>query len=150
MNPGLALGLLQEMSGIVSQWQEELTQIVRQIHDLYAAGAIVDGWLESYTQDGKTASALRHAEVDHLADLAEKTWAAATGTLQDAAGYRLCGLKEDGQLWVQHCPLAQVPAVSLAIARYQKLRQLLARKQHLETHLGQLSERLIGLHSEML
>lgn len=159
-NPGLALGLLQEMQGIVSRWHTELHQIVRQIHDLYAAGPIVDGWLESYAQDDLPAPDLRHADVECLAHFVEKNWGMAeeralsptsvnAPTGSSAAGYRLCGLKEDGQLWFRHCPAAQVPAVSVAIARHQQLRQLLARKQHLETQLGQISERLIHLHSEI-
>jgi hypothetical protein len=157
-NPGLALGLLQEMTHIVSEWQVELRHIQQQIHGLYAAGPIVAGWLESYTQDNRPAPAeLRHVEADCLADWAAKQWRAPIANtpttdqklLLDGAGYRLCGLQEDGQLWVRHCPAAQVPAVSLAIARHQQLRQLLARKQHLETHLGQLSERLITLHGDI-
>lgn len=159
-NPGLALGLLQEMQSIVSRWHAELHHIIRQIHDLYAAGPIVDGWLESYTEDTRSAPDLRHADVECLAHFVEKNWvmledrASSAPPLQasagsSAAGYRLCGLKEDGQLWFRHCPPAQVPAVSVAIARHQQLRQLLARKQHLETQLGQISQRLIHLHSEI-
>ncbi len=157
VNPGLALGLLQEMTHIVSQWQGELRHIQQQIHSLYAAGPIVAGWLESYAQDDRPAPELRHVEADCLADWAATQWRAPIAApttadqnpLLDGAGYRLCGLKEDGQLWVRHCPAEQVPAVSLAIARHQQLRHLLARKQYLETHLGQLSERLITLHSEI-
>ncbi len=37
----------------------------------------------------------------------------------------------------------------MAIARYQKLRQLLGRKQHLETRLSQLAETLVILHSHI-
>jgi hypothetical protein len=61
-------------------------------------------------------------------------------------GYRLCGLDADGQLWSRPCPSQQVPYVSLAIARYQKLRILLARKQTLESRLNQLIQNLTMLH----
>jgi hypothetical protein len=175
VNPGLALGLLKQMETITSQWQVELSQIVRQIHDLYAAGPIVNGWLESYTQGAPPSSELSHADPDHLAEFVEQKWRespqgtpdpldgaksldgtpSATpsgptpGSALDAAGYRLCGLQDDGQLWMRHCPASQVPTVSLAIARYQTLRQLLIRKQRLENDLGRLSERLITLHSDM-
>jgi hypothetical protein len=64
-------------------------------------------------------------------------------------GYRLCGLGADGQLWSRPCPLEQVPQLSLAIARHQKLRQLLAQKQHLENRLNQLSQTLVELHGQL-
>jgi hypothetical protein len=64
-------------------------------------------------------------------------------------GYRLCGLDAAGQTWSRPCPPDQVASVSLAIARYQKLRQLLTRKQDLETRLSQLAETLIVMHSHL-
>ncbi|HEY9653359.1 MAG TPA: hypothetical protein V6C95_22050, partial [Coleofasciculaceae cyanobacterium] len=64
-------------------------------------------------------------------------------------GYRLCGLDGAGQFWSRPCPADQVPSVSLAIARHQKLRQLLSRKQDLETRLSQLAETLVVMHSHL-
>jgi hypothetical protein len=170
-NPALATNLLKELQTIILGWQQDLQQVLRQIQDLYLEGPIVDGWLESYTcQDGE-APEFRHAEVDCLMNYVEKlstepelSEAATTpvyNTQQQSeairasaqanatgAGYRLCGLNEDGQLWFRHCPAEQVPAVSLAIVRYQRLRTLLNRKQDLENRLCQLSETLVMVHSQ--
>ncbi|UBF28411.1 hypothetical protein K9N68_11365 [Kovacikia minuta CCNUW1] len=148
-------------------WQDELQQVLRQIQDLYLEGPIVDGWLESYTHQEGEAPAFRHADVDCLMDYVEKMRGSIPSTIpaetpspssgevpqagqHDAsAGYRLCGLNEDGQLWFRHCPAEQVPSVSLAIARYQRLRILLSRKQHLESRLSQLAETLVGVHGKL-
>jgi hypothetical protein len=170
-NPALATNLLKELQSIVLNWQQDLQQVLRQIQDLYLEGPIVDGWLESYTcQDGE-APEFRHAEVDCLMNYVEKLstnsepsetdTTPAYGTQQQSeairasaqanptgAGYRLCGLNEDGQLWFRHCPAEQVPAVSLAIVRYQRLRTLLSRKQDLENRLCHLSETLVMVHSQ--
>jgi hypothetical protein len=163
-NPALTMNLLKEMEAIVISWQEELQQVLRQIQDLYLEGPIVDGWLESYAHQEGEAPAFRHADVDCLMDYVEKmrgstppepisspSSAETSQPGQDAnsAGYRLCGLNEDGQLWFRHCPAEQVPSVSLAIARYQRLRVLLSRKQDLETRLSQLAETLIVVHSKL-
>ncbi len=162
-NPSLAMSLLKEMEITVAGWQEELQQVLRQIQDLYLEGPIVDGWLESYAHQDGEAPTFRHADIDCLMNYVEKMRDAsvkvvAKATMADslppishevvAAGYRLCGLNEDGQLWFRHCPAEQVPAVSLAIARYQRLRILLSRKQHLESRLSQLAQTLIGLHGQ--
>jgi hypothetical protein len=65
------------------------------------------------------------------------------------AEYRLCGLDAAGQPWSRACPPEQVPYVGLAIARYQKLRQLLARKHDLESRLSRFAHDLIGIHSKL-
>jgi hypothetical protein len=66
-----------------------------------------------------------------------------------STGYRLCGLDASGTVWTRPCPPDQVASVSMAIARYQKLRQLLGRKQYLETRLSQLAETLVVLHGHL-
>jgi hypothetical protein len=156
-NPALAINLLQEIQANVATWQAELQKILRQIQDIYLEGPIVNGWLESCQgreqkpEPGATAT-LRHAEVDRLMDYVEEI-CAQQGTkvsYQSArAGYRLCGLDDSGQVWSRPCPAEEVPGVSVAIARYQKLRQLLGRKQYLETRLAQLAETLVVLHSHI-
>ncbi|HEY9820779.1 MAG TPA: hypothetical protein V6D35_08360 [Candidatus Sericytochromatia bacterium] len=152
-NPALAMNLLQEIQEIVARWQEELQTIVRQIQDIYIEGPIVDGWLESHARDGKEApGTVRPAEGDRLMDYVEEVWNQpdAKVTLESPrTGYRLCGLDASGQFWARPCPPDQVPSVSLAIARHQKLRQLLNRKQELETRLSQLAETLIVMHSHL-
>ncbi len=161
-NPNLAMGLLKELEGTVEGWQTELHQVLIQIQAIYLEGPIVDGWLESHPSDPKTSTTgtLRHVEVEHLMDYVQELYQAQQTGQWNAqpldvveesprAGYRLCGLDADGQLWARPCPPEQLPYVSLAIARYQKLRQLLGRKQDLENRLSQLSKTLIALHSQV-
>jgi hypothetical protein len=155
-NPSLALSLLKELETTVVTWQEELQLVLRQIQDIYMEGPIVDGWLESYAHQNGEDPTFRHADVDCLMDYIEKMRNASPPSppvvpqsADASAGYRLCGLNEDGQLWFRHCPAEQVPEVGLAIARYQRLRILLSRKQHIETRLSHLAQTLIGLHGQL-
>lgn len=151
-NPSLAANLLREMLTTVEEWQTELNQVLRQIQDLYLEGPIVDGWLESYSGEPLTdTSQLRHLEVDRLMHYIEEICAAPVpGTKEGPrTGYLLCGLNSDGQRWSCPCPPDQVPSISLAIARYHKLRQLLNRKQDLEMRLSQLSETLVLMQGKM-
>ncbi|HEY9619212.1 MAG TPA: hypothetical protein V6C78_02530 [Crinalium sp.] len=162
-NPALAMNLLKEMETVVGAWQIELQQILMQIQELYLEGPIVDGWLESDTReprprtsaerDALATATLRHADVDRLMDYVQEICnaqqPATPGKPASRTGYRLCGLDADGQLWFRPCPPEQVPHVSLAIARYQKLRQLLVRKQDLESRLTQFSQDLIALHTKL-
>ncbi|MBV8883039.1 MAG: hypothetical protein JO235_03430 [Chroococcidiopsidaceae cyanobacterium CP_BM_RX_35] len=100
------LNLSFELPSSVAACQTELQRIVQQIQSLYLEGPIVDGWLES--------------------DPSESI----------RPGYRLCGLDEAGNMWSHPCPPEQLPSVSIAIARYQQLLQLLKRKQQIETRLS--------------
>ncbi|MBE9037936.1 hypothetical protein [aff. Roholtiella sp. LEGE 12411] len=152
-NPALAMNLLQEIQQTVAGWQIELQKILQQIQNIYLEGPIVNGWLESNIQEpeqGGTAT-LRHAEVDRLMDYVEEI--CSTGNKvsyqSSSTGYRLCGVDNSGKVWSRPCPPDQVPTVSMAIARYQKLRQLLGRKQYLETRLSQLAQTLVVLHGHM-
>ncbi|MBW4650173.1 MAG: hypothetical protein KME06_16015 [Kastovskya adunca ATA6-11-RM4] len=151
-NPALAMNLLKEIEGVVGGWQKELQQILRQVQDIYLEGPIVDGWLDSHARESEMGGeTVRHAETDRLMDYEEVLNQSDTNVTYQAprTGYRLCGLDADGKLWSQPCPAEQVPDVSMAIARYHKLRQLLSRKQYLETRLSQLAETLIVLHSHL-
>jgi hypothetical protein len=159
-NPTLAMNLLREMEGVVSGWQVGLQTLMQQVQTLYQEGPIIAGWLESYTQEEAAMLNLRHADVECLLSYVEKRWSTELSgetppgsTTPDrtdaAAGYRLCGLTEDGQAWFRHCPAEQVPAVSLAIARYQRLRQLLEQKQEIERQLSQFAETLIEVRSHL-
>jgi hypothetical protein len=153
--------LLQEIETQVIQWQLELEQIVLEIQALYLEGPIVDGWLESSAFDPPPTdpppgvATLRHAEVEELMSYVEALCQAqptSPSELSRSGGrteYRLCGLGEDGQVWSRPCPAQQVPYVGLAIARYQKLRTLLAQKQTLENRLTQLVESLTRVHSQI-
>jgi hypothetical protein len=161
-NPHLSIGLLQQIEAIVQQWQVELEQASQQIHALYAEGPIVDGWLEAQSSEAYQttqptgqflgASALRHAEIEHLKEYVDAICSSPQPPFTDnqpRSGYRLCGLDAEGQLWSRPCPPQQVAYVSLAIARYQKLRTLLDRKQTLENRLMQLVQDLTLLHGQM-
>ncbi len=137
-NPGLAMNLLKEI-------QEHVLE-----------GPIVNGWLESNPQEKEKETeqggkaTLRHAEVDRLMDYVEEICATSAKASKSArTGYNLCGVDASGKVWSRPCPPDQVPSVSMAIARYQKLRQLLGRKQYLETRLSQLAETLVILHSHL-
>jgi hypothetical protein len=152
-NPALAINLLQEIQEHVAGWQRELQTILQQIQDIYLEGPIVNGWLESNPQEpeqGGTAT-LRHAEVDRLMDYVEEICATdgQVSYQSSRTGYRLCGVDTSGKAWSRPCPSEQLPTVSMAIARYQKLRQMLGRKQHLETRLSQLAQMLVVLHSHI-
>jgi hypothetical protein len=153
-NPALAMNLLQEIQESVASWQTELQKIVRQIQDIYLEGPIVNGWLESQEREIKPegTATLRHAEANHLMDYVEEICTTEDNKVScqsPRAGYRLCGLDASGKVWSRPCPPEQVASVSMAIARYQKLRQLLGRKQHLETRLTQLAETLVILHGHI-
>ncbi|HEY9698616.1 MAG TPA: hypothetical protein V6D10_15240 [Trichocoleus sp.] len=158
VNPNLAVTLLHQIEAIVVQWQLELEQVALQIHALYLEGPIVDGWLESQPYDAYQpiqstgSSKLRHAEIEHLMEYVEAICNTPHPPFTDnqpRTGYRLCGLDADGQLWSRACPPQQVPYVSLAIARYQKLRILLGKKQSLETRLNQLIQNLTMVQGRM-
>ncbi|MBD2680873.1 MULTISPECIES: hypothetical protein [Nostoc] len=152
-NPGLAMNLLLEIQESVAGWQIELQNILQEIQDIYLEGPIVNGWLESNFQEpepGGTAT-LRHAEIDKLMNYVEEICASGgkVSYQSSATSYRLCGVDDSGKVWSRPCPADQVPTVSIAIARYQKLRQLLGRKQTLETRLAQLAQSLVVLHSHI-
>ncbi|WNZ22577.1 hypothetical protein HJG54_06695 [Leptolyngbya sp. NK1-12] len=158
VNPNLALGLIKEVETVVMRWQLDLEQTVLEIQALYLEGPIVEGWLESHAYDlppvtpAPGMATLRHAEPDQLLEYIEEICRTPqTLDLEEAprTGYRLCGLDADGQLWSRPCPPQQVPYVSLAIARYQKLRILFAKKQNLESRLNQLVQNLTLLHGQM-
>jgi len=61
------------------------------------------------------------------------------------AQYRLCQLDRNGQVRSQLCPPEQVPTVSMAIVRHQKLVKLVARKRTIEGKLKQVVETLESL-----
>ncbi|GAB4374983.1 MAG: hypothetical protein Kow00121_20120 [Elainellaceae cyanobacterium] len=157
-NPNLAIGMLQEIETLVRGWQQELSQIVQQIQAIYQEGPIVDGWLESCSTGGLPPSQsidismLRHAEIEHLMTFIEQLCNGDPNPIPpdfQRTSYRLCGLDSDGQIWSRPCPPEQVPYVGLAIARYQKLRTLLAKKQTLENRLMGLVEMLTVLHAQI-
>ncbi|MDB9372848.1 hypothetical protein [Nodularia sphaerocarpa] len=152
-NPALAMNILQEIQSHIAGWQTQLQTILQQIQDVYLEGPIVNGWLESNLQEPeqKGTATLRHGEVEQLMNYVEEICTTSGKVSEQSArsGYSLCGLDESGKVWSRPCPSEQLPMVSMAIARHQKLRQLLGRKQYLETRLSQLAETLVVLHSNI-
>jgi hypothetical protein len=161
VNPALALNLLTEIQTAVTTWQAQLRQIVQAMHLLYAQGPMVDGWLESSlaatgTETGAetgaaTSSAIfRHGDADALMQYVEaletvsaegivcdrsSKVASSGGSANAVAQYRLCSLDETGNVRSWPCAPEQMAIVSTAIARYQKFKQLIDRKQCLEAKL---------------
>jgi len=65
-----------------------------------------------------------------------------TSPAATTATYCLCQLDKNGQVRAQPCPPEQVPTVSMAIVRHQKLVQLVAQKSTLEGKLKQVVDTL--------
>ncbi|WP_448572833.1 hypothetical protein [Trichothermofontia sp.] len=153
VDPDLVLNVLKEIQATMLQWRIELEQIMLNIQALYEEGPIIDGWLESLPPHASEPVSLRHAEISDLIDYVEATTnpqrAATYNHPSSRVAYRVCGLDENGKLWERPCPPEQVPTVSLAIARYQKLRQLLNRKHLLEDRLNQFASTLVVVHSQI-
>lgn len=149
--PGLSLGILKEIEKVLVAWNGELQQLTLNIQDIQLEGPIIDGWLESqlgapvHTEHGF----LQHAEISQISQYVSNLEESPFPNSADHSRtiYRLCTLDADGQVQSQPCPPEQVAQVSLAIARHQKLRQLLSRKHYLESRLSQLAENLVTIHS---
>ena len=119
---------------------QDLQLVIQQIESLDREGPIVDGWLESYACESTPSN-------DNTVDMATPLeYVKAAGSLKQdkviceapRSCYRLNGISSTGQQWSYPCPIEQLPSVSLAIARYEKLLQLLDRKHDLETRLKSL------------
>lgn len=141
VNPASEMNQAQEIQ-TVAACESQLRQIVHQIENLYMEGPIVDGWLEFCTPTSAPITTLHHDSVNHLINNGEEVIGfdpeIATNELS-SVNYRLCGLDASGQKWAYPCPPDQLLSVSVAIARYQKLQQLLQQKQYLETRLKSIN-----------
>lgn len=118
----------------------EIQKIVAQIKHLYLEGPIVDGWLESQQYTSPKNMTQHGDSVEPKMDYVQEVFNFEQGKVtceSPRAGYLLCGLDAAGKKWSRPCPLEQLPSVSIAIARYQKLQQLLERKRYFETWLKQ-------------
>lgn len=157
-NAALAVDRLAEVHAAITRWHQTLRQTLLDIQALYQAGPIIEGWLESVTSPApaKTAETsaglLRHGDpatisayVDQLSQT-QSPLAANTGL---SSQYRLCRLNDEGQLHCQPCPPDQLGAISQAIARHQRLRQLVAEKQTLEEKLQKAGESLGRVRTEL-
>jgi hypothetical protein len=151
-NPAFSTELLKTITDRVTAWQSELQQVLEQIQAIYVEGPIIDGWLESPLQKAADdTTRLQQVEADRLVDYVQDIYQTQDIPITPSSGqnYRLCGLDANGKLWSRPCPAEQLPHVSLAIGRYQKLRQLLGRKQYLETRLSQTANMLLVVHDQL-
>ncbi|MEM9165266.1 MAG: hypothetical protein AAGC54_19665 [Cyanobacteria bacterium P01_F01_bin.4] len=156
VNPAIALNLLGEIHQKVANAQQDLRGLVLKIQQIYAEGPVVNGWLES-TQSNPSAppadanSALfRHADVDDLMTYIHSLDSAqATEPRHADPQYRLCMIDQMGNVQSRPCPPEQVPAVSIAIARHQKLHHIITRKQHLEQQLKAVVSALTEINTQL-
>lgn len=159
VNPALALNLLNDIQSKILQWQDQLRQIVQALHTLHAQGPMVEGWLESSAEaksssQGSDATLLRHGDTDALLQYIDSlnnppASAEAAERCHQETEYRLCRLDESGQVRSQPCPPEQMGVVSMAIARYQKFKQLLDQKDAVDAKLKQAVEQLTGVRSSL-
>lgn len=148
-NAALALDLLADVETAISSWHQALRDILLEIQQLYLAGPIIDGWLESVNRQASQAdleehaAVLRHGDPEQVEAYIEKiSQQAQADSALGGTQYRLCSLDADGQMQCQVCPPEQLGVVSQAIARNQKLRQLVSQKQYLEAKLKRAAEAL--------
>lgn len=109
----------------------KLDLIVRQIQDLYHSGPIVDGTLEYYPPLPETSDEIREVCFERVIEVEVSNLTSQEIGIPGAS-YRLSGVDASGKQWSYPCPLDQLLSVSVAIARYQKLQQLLQQKYELE------------------
>jgi hypothetical protein len=148
-NAALALDLLRDVQEAIVGWHQALRDTLLDIQQLYMAGPIIDGWLESVNRQAtqadleEHAAVLRHGDPQQVADYIEKIsqQSQADETL-GGTQYRLCSLDADGQMQCQLCPPEELGVISQAIARNQKLRQLVSQKHYLEAKLKRAAEAL--------
>lgn len=160
----MAIKVLRDICTAVDGWHQSLRQILLDIQALYLEGPMVEGWLEAITPSAEPAkvgqsfdpTVLRHADpqdlggyVDRLCNQADASTSRLSEGPPSAGAYRLCSLDSDGQLQCQPCPADQLLSVSQAIARHQRLRQLLNDKQYLEAKLKRAVESLSQVRSDL-
>ncbi|MEL7332956.1 MAG: hypothetical protein AAFN12_11950 [Cyanobacteria bacterium J06560_2] len=171
VNPAMALNLLQDIQLVVVAWKDQLRQLVAALHKLHAQGPMVDGWLESSADRaqpniGTEATLMRHGDMDALMQYVEtldtrsasasqpptqpsSTQGSLESTSQAATQYWVCRLDERGHVHSQPCPSEQMGTVSLAIARYQKYKQLLDQKQVIDAKLQRAVDQLTGVRATL-
>ncbi|WP_052672304.1 hypothetical protein [Aliterella atlantica] len=116
-------------------------EIVQQIEQLYYEGPIVDGHLESYHPSQPQSDVIVY-DVRQQVEYVEAVSSSPGKVTCEAprSAYRLCGVHPSGQNWSYPCPLEQLASVSIAIARYEKLVQLVERRQAITKRLSELTK----------
>jgi hypothetical protein len=145
-NPAMAMTVLKDIEHMVISWQQQLQQTLKTIQEVYSEGPIVNGWIESVTQNQNISD--KDREQTPMMDYVTEIVSQPDGNFT-VADYRLCGLDAEGKLWSRPCPPQQIAKVSMAIGRYHKLCKLLNQKQDLEKRLTQLTETLMVLQDHL-
>lgn len=114
-----------------SRSAQSLEQVVQQIRALYDEGPIVDGWI-----DAALTTPEPDDEVEEIVfERPVSTAISSDPNASSSTNYRVCGTDEFGQQWSYPCPVDQLLELSIAIARYHKIQELLAQKRQLESQL---------------
>ncbi|MBT9317562.1 hypothetical protein [Leptothoe spongobia] len=204
VNPAIALNALTDIYKQVQQYQVQLRHLAQNIHQVYAEGPVVSGWLASEaslnaavkhspavkhvtpaassgschlsTEDIQVDNPLkpqqqlephqspneidvalfRHGDAndlmnylsalessmleqgasdDEVASSNSQSHQPSSEDIGNPSQYYLCQLDSSGQIQAESCPPEQVPVLSMAIARYRRLNQLIKQKQEIETKL---------------
>lgn len=112
-----------------------LEQIVQKIQVLYDEGPIVDGWIDSHPTASESDDEIEEI-VFERPDLSATDLSSNFDRSLSPTSYRVCGLDASGEQWSYPCPVDQLLELSVAIARYHKIQELLARKRQLEAQLS--------------
>lgn len=104
-----------------------LEQIAQKIQALYYEGPIVNGWIDS-----DPIAAESNDEIEEI--VFERPDLSGDRSLFPTS-YRVCGFDASGQQWSYPCPVDQLLELSMAIARYRKIQELLAQKIQLEAQI---------------
>lgn len=193
VSPAIALNTLTHIYKAIQQYQVQLRQLTQKIHQIYAEGPVVSGWLASEASlnaavkysnrtgqveqhnpaqtkrsfEDVDLALFRHGDANDLMNYlsalentvlangraTDKTSSTSWPTTQGQPGalpkealpdppanhrgsqYYLCRLTSCGTIQTEQCPPDQVPVLSMAIARYRRLNQLVKQKQAIETKL---------------
>ncbi|MDV2996286.1 MAG: hypothetical protein N4J56_005940 [Chroococcidiopsis sp. SAG 2025] len=109
----------------------DLERIAQRIQALYYEGPIVDAWIDSYPTAPESDD-----EIEEI--VFERPDLSLSSNLDRSlspTSYRVCGLDASGEQWSYPCPLDQLLELSVAIARYHKIQELLAQKRQLESQI---------------
>lgn len=104
-----------------------LEQIAQKIQALYYEGPIVNGWID--------ADPIASASDDEIEEIVFERPDLSSDRSLSPTSYRVCGLDASGEQWSYPCPMDQLLELSVAIARYRKIQELLAQKRQLEAQI---------------
>ncbi|NHC35890.1 hypothetical protein [Scytonema millei] len=112
----------------------DLERIAQRIQALYYEGPIVDAWIDSYPTAPESDDEIEEI-VFERPDLLTTDSSGSLDRSLSPTSYRVCGFDASGEQWSYPCPLDQLLELSVAIARYHKIQELLAQKRQLESQI---------------